>query len=57
MKAQGLNVKRGDYEKNLQEKVKHRGFAGDLNPLIPADVNYDTQEALEILKQEIISKI
>jgi len=57
MKAQGLNVKREDYEKNLQEKIKHRGFASDLNPLIPANVNYDIQEASEILKQEIISKI
>jgi predicted nucleotidyltransferase component of viral defense system len=57
MKAQGLTVRREDYEKNLQEKIKHRGFVSDLNPLISADVNYDIQEALEILKQEIISKI
>ena len=57
IKAQGFKVKREDYEKNLQEKIKHRGFISDLIPLLPADVKYDIQEALEILKQEIISKI
>lgn len=49
--------RREDYEKNLQEKIKHRGFVSDLNPLIPADVNYDIQKAFEILKQEVISRI
>jgi hypothetical protein len=49
--------KREDYEKNLQEKIKHRGFISDLGPIFPATVNYDIQEALEILKQEITPRI
>ena len=57
MKAQGYKVNREDYEKNIQEKIKHRGFISDLSPLLPADINYDIQKALEILKQEVISRI
>jgi len=57
MQAQGIKVKREDYEKDLQEKIKHRGFISELNPILPATVNYEIQEALEILKQEITSRI
>ena len=57
MKAQGLTVKREDYEKNLQEKIKHQGFASDLIPLLPTSVDYDIIEALELIRGELIAKI
>ena len=57
MKAQGLAVKREDYEKNLQEKIKHQGFASDLTPLLPTSVDYDIIEASELIRGELIAKI
>ena len=57
MKAQGLTVKREDYEKNLQEKIKHQGFASDLTPLLPTSVDYDIIEAMELIRGELIAKI
>jgi len=44
------------YEKNLQEKLRHRGFLSDLNPLLPADAIYDVQEAYHFVRAEIIDK-
>jgi predicted nucleotidyltransferase component of viral defense system len=57
MKAQGLTVKREDYEKNLQEKIKHQGFASDLTPLLPTSVDYGIIEASELIRGELIAKI
>jgi len=45
------------YEKNLQEKLGHRGFLSDLNPLLPADATYDVQEAYALIKNEIVDKL
>ena len=57
MKAQGFKVKQEDFEKNIQEKIKHRGFISDLTPPVSTDVSYDIQKVFDILKQEVISRI
>ena len=57
MKNEGQAVNNMRYEKNLQEKLRHRGFLSDLNPLLPAGATYDVQEACMLIKREIIDKL
>lgn len=57
METEGQTVDSMHYEKNLQEKLRHRGFLSDLNPLLPADATYDVQEAYALIKKEIVDKL
>ena len=57
METEGQTVDSMHYEKNLQEKLRHRGFLSDLNPLLPADAIYDVQEAYALIKNEIVDKL
>jgi len=57
METEGQTVDSMHYEKNLQEKLRHRGFLSDLNPLLPADAIYDVQEAYVLIKKEIVDKL
>ena len=54
METEGQTVDSMRYEKNLQEKLRHRGFLSDLNPLLPANAIYDVQEAHHFVRTEII---
>lgn len=57
MENEGQPVETMQYEKNLQEKLRHWGFLSDLNPLLPADAIYDVQEAYVLIKNEIVDKL
>ncbi|MCG6537410.1 MAG: nucleotidyl transferase AbiEii/AbiGii toxin family protein [Syntrophales bacterium LBB04] len=57
MENEGQTVETMLYEKNLQEKLRHRGFLSDLNPLLPADAIYDVKEAYHFVRAEIIDKL
>jgi len=57
METEGQTVDSMHYEKNLQEKLRHRGFLSDLNPLLSADAIYDVQEAYVLIKKEIVDKL
>lgn len=57
MATRGQAVEKMQYEKNLQEKLKHRGFFGDLDPLLPANTPYDVHEAYRFVKSELIDKL
>jgi predicted nucleotidyltransferase component of viral defense system len=54
MENEGQTVDSMNYEKNLQEKMIHRGFLSDLNPLLPANATYDVQEGYRFVRAEII---
>ena len=56
MASEGQAIDGVSYDKNLQDKLKHRGFLTDLNPLLPADATYDVQEAYHFVRTEIIDK-
>jgi predicted nucleotidyltransferase component of viral defense system len=45
------------YEKNLQDKMKHPGFASDIEPLLPDGAGYDLQQAFDCVHREIISRL
>lgn len=57
MENEGQPVETMQYEKNLQEKLRHRGFLSDLNPLLPADSTYEVQDAYEFIKKEIVDRL
>lgn len=57
MENEGQTVDSINYEKNLQEKMKHRGFLTDLNPLLPADAAYDVQAAYDLIRSRIIDPL
>ena len=57
MENEGQTVETMLYEKNLQEKLRHRGFLSDMNPLLPADAIYDVKEAYPFVRTEIIDKL
>ncbi len=57
MENESQTVDRMRYEKNLQEKMRHRGFLSDLNPLLPANAMYDVQEASVLIKREVVDRI
>ncbi len=57
METEGQIVDSMRYEKNLQEKMRHKGFLSDLNPLLPADATYDVQEAYALIKNEIVDNL
>jgi len=57
MENEGQTIDSIRYEKNLQEKMRHKGFLSDLNPLLPADATYNIQEAYAFIKNEIVDKL
>ena len=54
MKAEGHVIKEVDYGKNIEVKLKHPGFIGDVTPLLPADVDYDAKAAFSRISKEIV---
>ena len=57
MENEGQTVDSMHYEKNLQEKMRHRGFLTNMNPLLPAGYAYNAQEAHSVVKEKIIDNI
>lgn len=57
MEKEGQTVESMNYEKNLQEKMKHRGFLTDLDPLLPADAAYDVRDAYNFVRSQIIDQL
>jgi predicted nucleotidyltransferase component of viral defense system len=46
-----------DFINNLEEKMKDSDFLTDMNPLLPAGVNYNISDAYEWFMKEIIPRI
>lgn len=57
MDFEGNAVDRRTYEKNLRDKMKHPGFASDIEPLLPDGASYDLQVAFDYVVPEIVSRI
>jgi predicted nucleotidyltransferase component of viral defense system len=57
LKANGQEIKRDEYEKNIQEKIKHSGFKSDLIPLCPAYLKYDLKQGFDLIRREILLKL
>ncbi|HCS76767.1 MAG TPA: hypothetical protein DIW05_03290 [Syntrophaceae bacterium] len=57
MENEGQTVDSMNYEKNLQEKMKHRGFLSDIDPLLPADTTYDIEMSFLRIRNDLLRKI
>lgn len=57
MDFEGNAVDGRTYEKNLREKMKHSGFASDIESLLPDGASYDLQVAFDYIVREIVSRI
>ena len=57
LEKEGTIINSKDFEKNLQEKMKHPGFISDLKPLLAADIVYDAQAAHTLIRDRIISRM
>ena len=57
METEGQTIDSVRYERNLHEKMKHRGFLSDLDPLLPANAIYDVHDAYEFVRSKIINQL
>lgn len=57
MEFEGNAVDGRTYEQNLRGKMKHPGFASDIEPLLPDGASYDLQVAFDYIVREIVSRI
>lgn len=57
MSEEGNRVSRREFEMNLDEKMKSTQFTGDMSFLIKAGIEYDTTEAMALVKQKIVELI
>ncbi len=55
MEAEGNDVSRGEFEKNLAAKVKVRSFTEDLRPLLAQGIHYDVTEAAALVADRLLS--
>jgi predicted nucleotidyltransferase component of viral defense system len=53
MDFEGNVVDSRTYEKNLRDKMKHPGFASDIEPLLPDGASYYLQVAFDYVVQEL----
>ncbi len=53
----GARVSRAEFEANLAAKLESDVFLEDINPLIPADINYDPVIAADMVLGELIAKL
>ena len=57
MNAEGHRIRREDYEKNIEAKMKHPGFIEDVKPLLAANVKYDVNVAFSLISEQVVSRI
>lgn len=55
MKAQGADVTRDTFKKNLAEKVALRAFGDDLRPLLAPRARYEVGEAARAISDQLLS--
>jgi predicted nucleotidyltransferase component of viral defense system len=55
MRAEGANVTRSAFEKNLAAKVESRAFGEDLRPLLAQTVRYDAGAAARLVAEQLLS--
>ena len=51
---QDLIISRAEFEANLEEKVVDRSFALDMVPLLAPDVEWDFDEAVRYVREELV---
>ncbi len=57
MEAQGLSVTRKNFEKNLSEKLTNSAFLSDMNVLLRSGIQYNADEAYEMVLKKLLALI
>jgi len=55
MQAEGSNVSRDAFEKNLAAKITSRPFNDDLRPLLAPGIRYDAAKTAELITNKLLS--
>jgi predicted nucleotidyltransferase component of viral defense system len=57
MQAEGHPVTREMFEKNLTEKSSDKAFTGDISPLLAADIAFDPEQAMKVVRESLIQRL
>lgn len=57
MKHEGRTISRAEFERNLFEKASDPAFLGDISPLLSADVDYDAEKAMGLVREDLVSRL
>ena len=55
--AEGLSVSKKEYQENVLKKIKNPRFLSDIRPLLRAGVDYNVQEAVQLLLDRLVSRL
>lgn len=57
MKHEGRTISRAEFDRNLFDKASNPAFLNDIRPLLSADVAYDAKEAMNLVREDLISRL
>lgn len=57
MSEGGHSITRAVFEANLQQKSQHRDFRNDMSPLLRPGLNWNFDEALDVVLNELVSQL
>jgi predicted nucleotidyltransferase component of viral defense system len=57
LKHGGVSISRAEFEKNMRAKLKDPAFLVDINPLLPAGVNYNTTIASALIQERLVTRL
>lgn len=57
LEHEGISISRAQFEKNMAAKLKDPAFLGDIDPLLPAGVQYDTGNAGVVIQERLIARL
>jgi len=57
VKHGGVSISRAEFEKNIIAKLKDPAFLDDINPLLPAGVEYSTHIAGALIQDRLVSRL
>lgn len=57
VKHGGVSISRAEFEKNMIAKLKDPAFLDDINPLLPAGVEYSTNIAGALIQDRLVSRL
>ena len=57
LEHEGGSISRAEFEKNMIAKLKDPAFLDDINPLLPAGVEYSTNIAGALIQDRLVSRL
>lgn len=57
LQAEEVHISRAEFERNLAEKERHRGFMAEIRPLLAPEVGYDAAAAVDMVRREFVTRL